>query len=346
MKPIFDPRLVNDVFGDPGLLVQFLYEKRALLFDLGDVSALPNGTLLKVTDVFVSHTHIDHFVGFDRLLRIVFGRGKTLRLYGPSNFIANVEGKLAGFTWNLVDRYSQSITLDVTEVHENHLRRARFRAVDKFKKTGEREEPFAKGLLLEEPAFSVHAAVLEHRVPCLGFALKETLHVNIRKERLEALNLPRGAWLNELKRFVFENKPDDFLVRIPCNNSGQIEFLQIPLGQLKENLVLASPGRKIAYVVDTVYNERNKSRIVDLVRGADLFFCESPFLAEEGKRGLERCHLTSRQAGLLAGEAQVGQLRTFHYSPRHTGRRRQLQREAQDAFAEIKNVGKNSSSTG
>ena len=346
MKPIFHPRLVNDVFGDPGLLVEFLYEKRALLFDLGDISVIPNGTLLKITDVFVSHTHIDHFVGFDHLLRIVFGRGKTLRLYGPSNFIANVEGKLAGFTWNLVDRYSQSITLDVTEVHEDRLLRARFRAVDKFKKTDEREEPFVNGLLLDDSAFSVHASVLEHRVPCLGFNLKETFHVNIRKERLEALSLPHGAWLNELKRFIFENKPDDFLVQIPCKKSEQTEFLQVALGQLKEDLVLISPGQKIAYVVDTVYNERNKSRIVDLVQGADLFFCESPFLAEEEKRGLERCHLTSRQAGLLAGEADVGQLRTFHFSPKHTGRKVQLQQEAQDAFKEMKNARANSLSTG
>ncbi|GJL79451.1 MAG: ribonuclease Z [Nitrospinaceae bacterium] len=334
MKPIFHPRLVNDVFGDPGLLVEFLYEKRALLFDLGEISAIPNGTLLKVSDVFVSHTHIDHFVGFDRLLRIVFGRGKTLRLYGPSNFIANVEGKLAGFTWNLVDRYSESITLEVTEVHEDHLRRARFRAIDRFKRTEERREPFAGGPLLEEPAFSVHAAVLEHRVPCLGFALKEMFHVNIRKEQLEARKLPHGAWLNDLKRFIFEGKPDDFLVEVPCPTTDSMEFVRFPLGQLKEDLVLLSPGQKIAYVVDTVYNQSNKPRIIDLVRGADLFFCESPFLAEEEERGLERCHLTSRQAGLLAGEAGVRQLRTFHFSPKHMGRKLQLQQEAQDAFRE------------
>jgi peptide chain release factor 2 len=105
MKPILHPSLVNDPLGDPGLFVQFLYEKRAFLFDMGDQSPLTNADLLKVSHVFVSHTHIDHFIGFDRFLRTVFGREKTITLYGPENFIANVEGKLAGFTWNLVDRY-------------------------------------------------------------------------------------------------------------------------------------------------------------------------------------------------------------------------------------------------
>ncbi len=34
MRPLLEARLVNDVFGEPGLLVDFLDERRALLFDL------------------------------------------------------------------------------------------------------------------------------------------------------------------------------------------------------------------------------------------------------------------------------------------------------------------------
>ena len=330
MKPNFLPKLINDPLGDPGLMIQFLYERRALQFDLGDLSAIPNGELLKISHVFVSHTHIDHFIGFDRLLRVVFGRGKTIHLFGPENFIANVGGKLSGFTWNLVDRYSESVTLEVTEVHEDRLLKARFRAIDQFRKTEEREEPFSNGVLVDEPGFTIRTAILEHRVPCLGFALKERFHVNVRKDRLEALNYPVGAWLNELKQSIYDGKPDDHPVRVPVNGNGELQ--EMTLGRLKEDLILISPGQKIAYVVDTVYNESNNVRIVELIRDADLFFCESPFLAEEEDRARERCHLTARQAGLLAREAGVRRLQVFHFSAKHTFNTDQLVREAEEAF--------------
>ena len=101
---------------------------------------------------------------------------------------------------------------------------------------------------------------------------------------------------------------------------------------MKRELVTITEGQKIAYVVDTVYTEENAARIVELVKDADVFYCESPFTADEEERARDRCHLTSRQAGLLARAGEVRQLRTFHYSPRHTDEVDRLRQEAQDAF--------------
>ncbi len=310
-------------------MVEFLCEKRGLLFDLGDLSSITNGELLKISHVFISHTHIDHFIGFDHFLRVVFGRGKTIHLYGPENFIANVAGKLAGFTWNLVDRYSESVTLEVTEVHESHLVKVKFKAIDRFKKSDEKEIPFVDGILVDEDRFIVRTAILEHHVPCLGFSLEEKSHVNICKSRLAKMFYQSGPWLNELKKCVYEGKSDEYLLEVPSMAKGSQKKT---LGLLKEELVLISPGQKISYVVDTVYNDANKNRIIALVRGSDILFCESPFLAEEEARGQERCHLTSRQAGIIAREAEVKKLNVFHFSGRHTFHTEQIIQEAEEAF--------------
>ena len=332
MKSSFNASLINDPFGDPGLLVQFLFQKRALLFDLGDISSLSNAELLKVSHIFVSHTHIDHFIGFDRLLRTVFGREKTLTFFGPENFIKNVEGKLAGFTWNLVDRYEESLTIKVVEVREDKLLKGTFRAIDKFEISGEEEVEFEDGIILNDSTCVVRAVVLEHRVPCLGFSLQENLHVNINKDRLKSMRLVEGAWLKDLKQSVIEGKPDSYVVEIPINKKGNPSFEKNTLGQLKEDLVDISQGQKIGYVVDTIYNEPNSKRIIELVKSADIFFCESPFLADEEIRGQERFHLTSYQAGTLAREAGVKQLQVFHFSSRHRDCREQFYNEAQETF--------------
>jgi ribonuclease Z len=332
MNSSFNASLVNDPFGDPGLLVQFLFQKRAFLFDLGDISSLSNADLLKVSHVFVSHTHIDHFIGFDRLLRTVFGREKTLTFFGPENFIKNVEGKLAGFTWNLVDRYEDSLTIKVIEVREDKLLKCTFRAIDKFEISGEEEAAFEDGIILDDPMCVVRAAVLEHRVPCLGFALQENLHVNINKDRLESMCVVEGAWLNVLKQAVVEGKPDSYVVEMPVTKNDNSNIEKKTLGQLKETLIEISTGQKIGYVVDTIYNEPNSKRIIELVKSADMFFCESPFLANEEARGQERFHLTSHQAGALARLAGVKQLQVFHFSSRHRDCREQFYNEAQESF--------------
>ena len=332
MKSGIEPALINDPFGDPGLLVQFLLQKRALLFDLGDLSALSNGALLKVSHVFVSHTHIDHFIGFDRLLRSLFGREKTVTIFGPKNIIQNVAGKLAGFTWNLVDQYDESLTIEVVEVRESGLLKGTFRAIERFQLCDERQEPFVDGVIVDDPTFTVRTAILEHRIPCLGFALEEKPHVNIDKDKLESMKAEPGPWLNELKKSVLRDDLDSTLIEVPFKEPGGFRTEDIPLGQLKNELVEVFPGQKIGYVVDTVFNDRNKKKIVDLVDSADIFFCESPFLADEEERGQARYHLTSRQAGTLAREAGVKQLQVFHFSSRHKDCREQFYNEAQQAF--------------
>ncbi len=94
------PRLINGPFDDPGVYLDFRYGRRALLFDLGDLSALSSRELMRVSHAFVSHTHMDHFAGFDRLLRVCLHRTEPLRLVGPPGFIEQVDHKIRAFTWN------------------------------------------------------------------------------------------------------------------------------------------------------------------------------------------------------------------------------------------------------
>lgn len=201
MRPLFEPALVNDAFGDPGLYADFREERRALLFDFGDVSAQPPRKLLRISHVFVTHAHIDHFVGFDRWLRVVLGRKERATLYGGPGFIAQVEHKLAAYPWNVVHRYDIALTIDAVEIEpDGRARSASFSSRDRFRRVDGEAGDLHGDLLLAEESFRVRARLLDHDILCLAFALEESTHVNVWKNRLAGMGLPTGRWLHSLKR--------------------------------------------------------------------------------------------------------------------------------------------------
>jgi ribonuclease Z len=146
------------------------------------------------------------------------------------------------------------------------------------------------------------------------------------------MGLQPGPWLNELKTFVLNDISDGAVVQARCLAGGVETTRELPLGLLRSNLVVQSKGAKFGYVVDTLFSRENFDKICELVRDADLFFCESLFLDKDRDEAARRHHLTARQAGTLAREAGVKKLVTFHFSPRYNGEEHLLYAEAQAAF--------------
>ena len=332
MAPRFHPSLVNDPLGDPGLYIELMFEKRALLFDLGDLAPLSSRKLLRISDVFISHMHMDHFCGFDRLLRLMLGRDYRLRLYGPAGLIDAVGHRLASYTWNLVDNYKSDFIVVVHEwLEADRCRVAAFHTRDAFRHGAVREEPVSEGIMLDEPSFRVRAAMLDHGITSLGFVLEERAHINIWKTRLDELGLATGPWLRTLKQAVLNGEADHCPIPVIWREPKNDQPVALPLGQLRRNVLRTVPGRKIGYVVDTVFSEHNVERIVELVSDADVLFIETPFLEADTVRAYERKHLTARQAGLIARRAGVKRLVPFHFSPRYDDSTA-LAAEALDAF--------------
>lgn len=325
MTWLIQPRLVNGSFDDPGLYIDFRYGHRALLFDLGDLAPLSSRELMRVTHVFVSHTHIDHFAGFDRLLRVCLHRPGPLHLVGPPGFIDRVDHKLQGFTWNLVNEHSIDFQLHVAEFHEPHLARAAiFSARHVFRKEDSPIADLPDGVVLAEDDFRIEAVALDHGIPCLAFGLREPTRINVRSDALRELGLPSGPWLNEAKAMVRAGV-EDAQIDIP-------EIGKVDLRTIKDRIFFVGPGQSLAYVTDTAISPKNERKILSLARNVDHLFIEAVFAERDRALAEEAHHLTAHEAGRLAHEAHVGRLTVFHHSARYLPEGDVLRAEAMQAF--------------
>jgi ribonuclease Z len=269
---------------------------------------------------------MDHFSGFDRLLRVCLHRTMPLHLIGPAGFGDRVDHKLKAYTLNLLDEHSSDFVITACEFNGDGFDRVcEFRAREGFRQRDVSSALLPPGMLLDEDEFRVAAVVLDHGTPCLAFAFEEKLRVNVWSEGLKSLRLGVGPWLNEAKRAVRRGEPDHSEIVIGHD-------LSIPLGVLKQHALRTARGQKIAYVVDAAYHDRNIDSIVALARGADQLFIEAAFLDADAEVAARRKHLTARQAGHIAKRAVVSRFIPFHFSARYRDQEDRLRSEAERAF--------------
>ena len=313
--------------------MEFQFQKRAILFDLGDIHALAPRKLLRLSHIFVSHAHMDHFYGFDYLLRVCLGRPLTLSLYGPSGFIERVEHRLGGYTWNLVENYAEELVFLVHEWDGGEwMQQARFRCRQRFLREPMSQVRVKDGQLLDEPGLKVRSTVLDHKIPCLAFRLEEPQHVNIWKNRLEELGLPKGPWLQVLKQAIWNGKGEDHPIEVTWWETGIEHRRRFTLGELKRKILRIVPGMKIGYVVDTLYSPGNLARLEGLLEGVDWLYIEAGFAHQEAEMAAHKYHLTAWQAGRIARRVEAKRLVPLHFSARYQEQAQRLREEAEMGF--------------
>ena len=331
---MFNAALINNPFGDPGVYVELKYRHAAVLFDLGDLHLLAPRKILKITHIFVSHTHMDHFIGFDHLLRLCLGRDRHIHLFGPPGIHEQVEHKLMAYTWNLVENYANNFTLLVTEAGPERITSRRYCCRTAFVPERIEDRANSKGLLVDDRLFSVKSCFLDHRIPCLAFRLEGKTRVNIMKNALQEMGLPVGAWLIDLKDHISRGDSAETPVRVWWRDPDRkMHEKLVPLGELQAKCVKITEGQKITYVTDAVWSQENASKVIELADGSDMLFIEAPFLNDEAENAAKKYHLTASQAGALARSARVKRMILFHFSPKYKeGGGELIMKEAAEAF--------------
>ncbi len=308
--------LVNGVFGDPLLHLRLGHQRRSLLFDLGEGSRLPARIAHQVSDVLVTHAHIDHIAGFLWLLRSRIGGLSVCRMFGPPRLAEQIAGLIRGICWDrIADR---GPVFEVSEVDGDRIASYRIQAGGPGRVViGERR--VQDGILLQEASFRVRACTLDHGTPVLAYALEPSLDVNVRKERLEARRLTPGPWLRDLKERIAAGLTDDEIL-LPDGTRETV-------GALAADLVLVCPGQKLTYATDFADTPDNRRRATALAAGSHAFFCESAFVQADEAQARRTGHLTTRACGEIASAAGVDYLIPFHFSRRYEHEPRKVYEE-------------------
>jgi len=317
--------LINEKSEDPGLIIEIGNIGEYILFDIGNISRLDRHIIKKISKIFITHTHMDHFIGFDYLLRNKIGKAHTVYIYGISPLADNVFCKLQGYTWNLIE-FEPQLVFAVKQLNEKSFEFFKFDIKKRFAKEFIKEEDANSDIIYENEHYRVKYAVLDHKIWIMGYSFEYKSKILLKKEMLKELPL-KGKEIGEFKNWLSDE-----------NNKGKsykIGNELLKYEYLKERYTYKQPGMKISYITDVVYSEENKRKIINLVKNSDYLYCESVFLEKDKEQAQKVYHLTTKQAAEIAKEANVKKMVVFHFSRRYGKNKDVILDEIRKYFPEV-----------
>ncbi|MCR5662836.1 MAG: MBL fold metallo-hydrolase [bacterium] len=299
--------LINPPWEDAGILAETQIPEETWLFDIGDISRLRIKDVMRINRIFITHTHIDHFIGADHLLRMNLFSERPVHFYGPEGITEQLGHKLQGYVWNLTE--DSKFKIICTEIGENQLTETVFPCCQKFLPLPAASRDFNG--TLEIAGIKIRAAQLEHGAPCLGYCLETPVSAAINKKALQELGLEPGPWLAELKNAAL--MPESGRPRTISDAKGTPHSAEDAITKL----ITLKPGKKIAYITDTIFNKASVKTIKELAQGCGELWCEACYLNESLEKARANYHMTARQAARLAAELKAEKLFLVHYSRRY-----------------------------
>jgi ribonuclease Z len=182
------------------------------------------------------------------------------------------------------------------------------------------EQPHARRLV-ENAEFVVEAVTLDHRTPTLAYVVREKPRRNIDPSRLAALGLRPGPWLKQLKDF---SSPSDCVV---------IEGVPHAMAELRQALVVETPGDSLAYLTDFLLDEPTLERLSETLKGCGTLICEGQYRQADLALARKHYHMTTVLSATLAQRAGARELVLFHLSERYQAEEWiEMLREAREVF--------------
>ncbi|HDQ59872.1 MAG TPA: ribonuclease Z, partial [Candidatus Woesearchaeota archaeon] len=148
-------------------------------------------------------------------------------------------------------------------------------------------------LIYKSEEYNIECLELKHKIPTIGFALVENPKRKMNMDFMKKMKIPQGPLWNKLQKG-----------QTVTHNGKKIT---------PDEATTLVPGKKIAYVTDTLYC----TNAVKLAEDADVLLSDSTFLSDKEEMAEEYTHLTAKRAAEIANKANVKKLVLIHFSQRY-----------------------------
>lgn len=268
--------------------------------ECGDASDLTVKDVQNTNAVFISHTHIDHFVNFDAVIRHQIGIQRRVVIVGPKGIASQVQAKLRSYTWNLIEQ--GAIVYEIREViDENETR------------VYEVEPPIwdlkplpaiEGNVVFKEASFSVSWVALDHKTPSLAYKFQENDTIKI---DIQTSGFRGGKWVNDLKK-AFESKLEEEVISIEGKDFQAKELFY---------LLHVKKGDTLGVIMDHAANVDNHKKIKTHFEGCNKVYIECFYKEEDKAQAEANFHSYSKMSGKIMQATKVMEAIPVHFSRKY-----------------------------
>ncbi|WP_298517851.1 peptidase [uncultured Kordia sp.] len=270
------------------------------LCECGDAAAITVKEFQNANAIFISHTHIDHFVNFDSVIRHQLGIQRRIVICGPKGLATQVQARIRSYSWNLIQE--GAISYEIRElVSENEI------AVYEVEPPTwelKKLKTINGNVLFEEKDFQVTGILLDHKIPTLAYKFQEFDTVKI---DIKASGFKGGKWVKELKD-AFEQEDSEKII--------QVEDQEFKANELFQWLHIQK-GDVVGIIMDHAANADNHAKIKAHFANARTVFVESFYKDEDKELADANYHSYASMSGKIMKACNIEEPIPVHFSRKY-----------------------------
>lgn len=297
---MFKPEVKSKIGEDICILVKLDNHPWNYLCECGDAGDLTVKEIQNSNAIFISHTHIDHFVNFDDVIRHQIGIQRKIVICGPKGIAQQVQSKIKSYTWNLIEKgsiiYEIREVLSENEIHVFEIEPPIWQLEEKG--------VIKNNIIFEEKNFVVTATLLDHKIPTLAYKFKEN---DTTKIDIQSSGFKGGKWVKELKE-AFEENYGYKVIHIEGKDYKAIELF---------HLLKIQKGDSIGIIMDHAATKENHSKIKNHFFQCRKVFIESFYKEEDREQAELNYHSYSSMSGKIMYQTQVKEPIPVHFSRKY-----------------------------